>query len=158
MIFPIILSKYLASSEERHSLGKPDMASDSPQQHQPDSNQTDEVDGNNEQEDEFDDSLLNTTMDTNLSNTLNRNRQAAGGGVGEPERPRRCRVSPKYLLNKALRCRNNKYWLVQNKYAETISNLDYILLSAAFGEEFRYWLMVSFSFFSFLYFPMKILL
>lgn len=149
MIFPILLSKYLASSKEGHSHAKPTIAEDLPQQRRPNNNQIDDVDydGYDEKEDEFDDSLLNTTKDKNLSNTLNRNRRAScAGGVGresigavsEP-----CRVSPKYLLNKALRCRNNKYWLVQNKYAETISNLDCFLLSSAFGEEFQNWLLVS---------------
>lgn len=154
MIFPIILSKYLASSDESYSLCQPAFVADSPQHHRTDSNQIDDVDGYDEKEDEFDDSLLNTTMDNNLSNTLNRNRQASseeGENVeSEGFKPTRCRVSPKYLLNKAFRCRNNKYWLVQNKYAETISNLDYFLLSSAFGEEFQHWLMVSFS--DYLYF------
>lgn len=151
MIFPILLSKYLASSKESHSLHQPTIAADSPQQHRPNSNQIDDVDGYDEKEDEFDDSLLNTTMD--LSNTLNRNRQASGeGGLGGESIAavsEGCRVSPKYLLNKALRCRNNKYWLVQNKYAETISNLDCFLLSSAFGEEFHNWLMVSRFYFSY---------
>ncbi|KAL5284302.1 HTT family protein [Megaselia abdita] len=149
MIFPIMLSKYLVSSEKSHShfvCRQPTI----PQQHRdrPDSNQIDDDDDDayDEREDEFDDSLLNTTMDNNLSNTLNRNRQASEGGgggveVGDGTGQTGCRVSPKYLLNKALRCWNNKYWLVQNKYAETISNLDGFLLSSAFGEEFQHWLM-----------------
>lgn len=150
MIFPILLSKYLASSKERHLLCEPSIAAATDS---PNSNQIHVVDGYDVQEDEFDDSLLNTTIDKNLSNTLNRNRQAScdggGGGRGEPVKSsEQCRVSPKYLLNKALRCRNNKYWLVQNKYAETISNLDCFLLSSAFGEEFQNWLMVSHLYFT----------
>ncbi|XP_030371655.1 uncharacterized protein LOC115621948 [Scaptodrosophila lebanonensis] len=37
-------------------------------------------------------------------------------------------ISPKLLLNKLRLCHHNKYWLVQNKYAEVISNLNYVLL------------------------------
>ncbi|KAH8312123.1 hypothetical protein KR044_009489, partial [Drosophila immigrans] len=37
-------------------------------------------------------------------------------------------ISPKLLLSKLRLCHYNKYWLVQNKYAEVISNLNYVLL------------------------------
>ncbi|XP_054734101.1 uncharacterized protein LOC129241666 [Anastrepha obliqua] len=41
------------------------------------------------------------------------------------------RISPKLLLSKLRLCHYNKYWLVQNKYAEVISNLNYAALHAA---------------------------
>ncbi|XP_036323038.1 uncharacterized protein LOC118736962 isoform X2 [Rhagoletis pomonella] len=41
------------------------------------------------------------------------------------------RISPKLLLSKFRLCHYNKYWLVQNKYAEVISNLNYAALHAA---------------------------
>ncbi|XP_067624466.1 uncharacterized protein htt [Eurosta solidaginis] len=40
-------------------------------------------------------------------------------------------ISPKLLLSKLRLCHYNKYWLVQNKYAEVISNLNYAALHAA---------------------------
>lgn len=42
-------------------------------------------------------------------------------------------ISPKLLLNKLRLCHHNKYWLVQNKYAEVISNLNYILLRSYYA-------------------------
>lgn len=42
-------------------------------------------------------------------------------------------ISPKLLLNKLRLCRHNKYWLVQNKYAEVISNLNYVLLRSYYA-------------------------
>ncbi|XP_032597539.1 uncharacterized protein LOC6569724 [Drosophila grimshawi] len=42
-------------------------------------------------------------------------------------------ISPKLLLSKLRICRQNKYWLVQNKYAEVISNLNYVLLRAYYA-------------------------
>ncbi|XP_022211914.2 LOW QUALITY PROTEIN: uncharacterized protein LOC111067168 [Drosophila obscura] len=42
-------------------------------------------------------------------------------------------ISPKLLLNKLQLCHHNKYWLVQNKYAEVISNLNYVLLRSYYA-------------------------
>ncbi|KAH8381559.1 hypothetical protein KR093_008204, partial [Drosophila rubida] len=42
-------------------------------------------------------------------------------------------ISPKLLLNKLRLCHYNKYWLVQNKYAEVISNLNYVLLRSYYA-------------------------
>ncbi|KAH8383215.1 hypothetical protein KR009_007393 [Drosophila setifemur] len=42
-------------------------------------------------------------------------------------------ISPKLLLNKLRLCHHNKYWLVQNKYAEVISNLNYVLLRSYYA-------------------------
>ncbi|KNC31562.1 hypothetical protein FF38_12739 [Lucilia cuprina] len=45
-------------------------------------------------------------------------------------------ISPKLLLNKLRLCHYNKYWLVQNKYAEVISNLNYALLRSYYGNNY----------------------
>ncbi|XP_020811155.1 LOW QUALITY PROTEIN: uncharacterized protein LOC110186345 [Drosophila serrata] len=42
-------------------------------------------------------------------------------------------ISPKLLLSKLRLCHHNKYWLVQNKYAEVISNLNYVLLRSYYA-------------------------
>ncbi|XP_037950007.1 uncharacterized protein LOC119681023 [Teleopsis dalmanni] len=44
-------------------------------------------------------------------------------------------ISPKLLLDKLRLCYHNKYWLVQNKYAEVISNLNYSMLRSYYGTE-----------------------
>ena len=45
-------------------------------------------------------------------------------------------ISPKLLLNKLRLCHYNKYWLVQNKYAEVISNLNYASLRSYYGNKY----------------------
>lgn len=45
-------------------------------------------------------------------------------------------ISPKLLLNKLRLCYYNKYWLVQNKYAEVISNLNYASLRSYYGNNY----------------------
>ncbi|KAM7364552.1 huntingtin isoform 3-T3 [Cochliomyia hominivorax] len=45
-------------------------------------------------------------------------------------------ISPKLLLNKLRLCHYNKYWLVQNKYAEVISNLNYASLRSYYGNNY----------------------
>ncbi|XP_061397578.1 uncharacterized protein LOC133333280 [Musca vetustissima] len=45
-------------------------------------------------------------------------------------------ISPKLLLNKLRLCYYNKYWLVQNKYAEVISNLNYASLHSYYGNNY----------------------
>lgn len=45
-------------------------------------------------------------------------------------------ISPKLLLNKLRLCHYNKYWLVQNKYAEMISNLSYATLRSYYGNNY----------------------
>lgn len=45
-------------------------------------------------------------------------------------------ISPKLLLNKLRLCHYNKYWLVQNKYAEVISNLNYASLHSYYGNNY----------------------
>ncbi|ALC47217.1 htt [Drosophila busckii] len=42
-------------------------------------------------------------------------------------------ISPKLLLDKLRLCHYNRYWLVQNKYAEVVSNLNYILLRSYYA-------------------------
>ncbi|XP_023034526.1 uncharacterized protein LOC6647961 [Drosophila willistoni] len=42
-------------------------------------------------------------------------------------------ICPKLLLSKLRLCHHNKYWLVQNKYAEVISNLNYVLLRSYYA-------------------------
>ncbi|KAH8347290.1 hypothetical protein KR059_008274 [Drosophila kikkawai] len=60
-----------------------------------------------------------------------------GNGSGqlgnEPEPYCVFAISPKLLLSKLRLCHHNKYWLVQNKYAEVISNLNYVLLRSYYA-------------------------
>uniref|UniRef100_A0A1B0B3C5 Huntingtin n=1 Tax=Glossina palpalis gambiensis TaxID=67801 RepID=A0A1B0B3C5_9MUSC len=42
-------------------------------------------------------------------------------------------ISPKLLLTKLRLCHNNKYWLVQTKYAEVISNLNFSAMHTYYG-------------------------
>ncbi|XP_055853501.1 uncharacterized protein LOC129917148 isoform X2 [Episyrphus balteatus] len=44
-------------------------------------------------------------------------------------------ISPKLLLSKLRLCYHNKYWLVLNKYAEVISNLDYDAIREYYGND-----------------------
>ncbi|KAH8332800.1 hypothetical protein KR074_011076 [Drosophila pseudoananassae] len=68
----------------------------------------------------------------------NDNRSGTGSGqFGNESDPsfRVCvfAISPKLLLSKLRLCHHNKYWLVQNKYAEVISNLNYVLLRSYYA-------------------------
>ncbi|XP_013101721.2 uncharacterized protein LOC106083330 [Stomoxys calcitrans] len=63
---------------------------------------------------------------------------SSGGGAAfaASTMPTMLFISPKLLLNKLRLCHYNKYWLVQNKYAEVISNLNYASLRSYYGNNY----------------------
>ncbi|KAH8280928.1 hypothetical protein KR054_005122 [Drosophila jambulina] len=64
---------------------------------------------------------------------LKNNGNGSGQLGNEPEPFCVFAISPKLLLSKLRLCHHNKYWLVQNKYAEVISNLNYVLLRSYYA-------------------------
>ncbi|XP_001955065.3 uncharacterized protein LOC6501358 isoform X1 [Drosophila ananassae] len=68
----------------------------------------------------------------------NNDNNSGSGQFGNEDDPLLCvfcvfAISPKLLLSKLRLCHHNKYWLVQNKYAEVISNLNYVLLRSFYA-------------------------
>lgn len=71
---------------------------------------------------------IDNTTNTNDTNTQPQTGSNTSNALPPPVA---FRISPKLLLNKLRLCHYNKYWLVQNKYAEVISNLNYAALHGA---------------------------
>lgn len=75
--------------------------------------------------------ILTTTTTTSIPSCLASHDAPCCGN-----KPSSLFLSPKLLLNKLRLCHYNKYWLVQNKYAEVISNLNYASLRSYYGNNY----------------------
>ncbi|XP_070143648.1 huntingtin isoform X2 [Drosophila kikkawai] len=77
--------------------------------------------------------LQSTGMQQQQQQQQKNNGNGSGQLGNEPEPFCVFAISPKLLLSKLRLCHHNKYWLVQNKYAEVISNLNYVLLRSYYA-------------------------